>query len=86
MSDVLAVLANKTRLKILKCLKGKEKSVTELVNICNLSQSALSQHLMKLRSVGLVKDKKEGRIIYYSLSDKKVARVSEAILNFIERK
>lgn len=67
------------------CLGGGKKSVSELIKVCGLSQSAVSQHLSKLKNWGLIKNKKEGRVIYYELNNKKAARVSRKILDFLKK-
>lgn len=65
--DILEALSNPVRLKLIKCLESKPKSVTDLIGSCGLSQSAVSQHLAKLRKNGIVTTNKEGKYIYYSL-------------------
>lgn len=81
---ILSALGNEVRLKLLICLHKKEKNVSELINNCGLSQSAVSQHLDKLRNAGLVITRKDGKQIYYSLSRKKIGRISKAIMSFIQ--
>ena len=61
-------LANAKRLVILCQLVTAEKSVGELAEFIGLSQSALSQHLAKLREAGLVEAEKRGQMVYYRLS------------------
>ena len=71
----LKILANDRRLMILcELLKG-ERSVTELEEIAGLSQSALSQHLAKLRRSHLVKTRRESQTIHYSIADPGVTKV-----------
>ncbi len=76
-SAMLKMLANPKRLMILCLLVKERKSVGELMNEVKLSQSALSQHLAKLRKEGLVKTEKEGLLVYYSITKPEV----EAILS-----
>lgn len=83
-STILSSLANPTRLKLLVCLSRGEKNVTQLIGNCALSQSAVSQHLEKLRNSRLVSTRKEGKEIYYSLIHPKTGTMSKKILNFIE--
>ncbi|MCB1382567.1 MAG: winged helix-turn-helix transcriptional regulator [Notoacmeibacter sp.] len=64
----LTALANAKRIHILSVLSGGEQSVGALAGIVHLSQSALSQHLAKLRAIDLVETRREGQTIYYSLS------------------
>ncbi len=72
----LKAMANRYRLMILCQLHQGEKSVTTLQGGVGLSQSALSQHLARLREDGLVKTRRESQTIYYSLA---TANVSELI-------
>jgi DNA-binding transcriptional ArsR family regulator len=67
---LLCALANQKRLLIMAYLFQGELSVNTLAQKVNLSQSALSQHLAKLRAVGIVSTRREGQTIYYrSVSD-----------------
>jgi len=75
----LKILANDRRLMILcELLKG-ERSVGELEEIVSLSQSALSQHLARLRRSHLVKTRRESQTIYYSIADPGVTKVIGAL-------
>lgn len=66
---LLKLLANEQRLTVLCRLSGAELSVSELGEYVNLSQSALSQHLAKLRADGLVATRRDAQTIYYRLAD-----------------
>jgi DNA-binding transcriptional ArsR family regulator len=74
--NLLKALSNERRLTIICALYKCEKSVGELEQIVGLSQSALSQHLARLRRDGLVNTRREAQTIYYSMND----RATEAIL------
>ncbi len=78
-ADLLKALANSHRLMILCELKDGERSVSALETVVPLTQSALSQHLAKLREAGLVSTRREAQAIYYSLSDTRVARIIEVL-------
>jgi DNA-binding transcriptional ArsR family regulator len=65
-SRVLSAMGNPRRLAILGLLADEEVSVRELANQVGISQSALSQHLAKLRAAGLVSTRREGQMIFYS--------------------
>ena len=67
-SRLLKALANPRRLLILCLLAGGERSVGEINEQVDLSQSALSQHLAVLRDEGLVHTRREAQAIYYSLA------------------
>ena len=77
--DLLKALANSHRLMILCELKDGERSVSALEQVVPLAQSALSQHLAKLREGGFVTTRREAQTIYYSLSDARVARLIEVL-------
>ncbi len=72
----LKLMANARRLLILCELLQGERSVGDLARAVRLSQSALSQHLAKLRRARLVATRREAQTIHYSLAD---ARVTKAI-------
>ncbi len=74
--SMLKILANSKRLMILCHLLKTEKTVGELSDLVNLSQSALSQHLAKMRALNLVETKKIGQEVFYRIENIEV----EAIL------
>jgi DNA-binding transcriptional ArsR family regulator len=74
-ASLLKNLANDKRLVILCELLGGERSVGELEKTVGLSQSALSQHLAKLRHSNLVKTRRESQVIFYSVADPNVLRI-----------
>ena len=65
---LLSLLANRHRLMVMCYLIDGEKTVTELLSRNNLSQSALSQHLSKLREANLVTTRREGQKIHSSIA------------------
>ncbi len=71
----LKALANRHRLMILCELHKGEQSVGVLHEAIGLSQSALSQHLARLREDALVKTRRESQTIYYSLASKEASRM-----------
>jgi DNA-binding transcriptional ArsR family regulator len=66
-SGLLKAMSNPVRLLVLCQLAEGEKSVGELERVVDVSQSALSQHLALLRGRGLVKFRRQGQTLYYSL-------------------
>jgi DNA-binding transcriptional ArsR family regulator len=76
-TNVLRAIGNSKRLRILNELAdGKERSVSELESIiANLSQSALSQHLGRLRRANIVRTRRQSQTIYYSTDDTDVLRI-----------
>jgi DNA-binding transcriptional ArsR family regulator len=77
--ELLKALANSHRLMILCELKDGERSVSELEGVVPLAQSALSQHLAKLREGGFVATRREAQTIYYRLADARVARLIDVL-------
>ncbi|MRN52731.1 ArsR/SmtB family transcription factor [Paenibacillus monticola] len=68
MAEKLKLLGDKTRLTILGLLKDKEWCVCDLVEILNMSQPGVSQHLRKLKAQGVVNETRRGQWVYYSLN------------------
>lgn len=79
----LSAISNPVRLRLITCLGNGSKSVEELIANCHLSQSAVSQHLCKLRQAGLVTTDRRSHHIYYSLARPEATHVATTILNFI---
>ncbi len=78
-SQMLSLLANPHRLQILCALLDEERSVSSIEFVVDLSQSALSQHLAKLRGAGIVATRREAQSIYYSICDERALRLLEAL-------
>ena len=64
---VYKALADKTRLHIMALLKHDELCVCELVEVLQMTQPAISQHLRKLRQTGLVKERKTAHWVFYGV-------------------
>jgi len=78
-SSLLKAMSNQHRLMILCQLVPGEKCVGELESVIPLSQSALSQHLARLRRDGLVSTRRAAQTIYYCLSGDEASAVIETI-------
>jgi ArsR family transcriptional regulator, virulence genes transcriptional regulator len=78
-ANMLKHLANPSRLMVLCELGQGERSVGELESVVGLSQSALSQHLAKLRAAKLVRTRRQAQTIYYSLADAGVTKIIGAL-------
>jgi DNA-binding transcriptional ArsR family regulator len=72
LSNIYKALGDPTRIKILYALTLKELCVCDIADIIGMSQSAVSHQLRILRNLRLVKYKKEGKIVFYSLNDQHV--------------
>lgn len=84
-NKIISAFANPVRLKIICCLQKNSKNVEELISTCNLAQSAVSQHLKKLKNAGLIKDTKKGKYVYYSLVYPKTAVLAKEIQKFLKK-
>ena len=71
-AEICKTLANPTRLRILHVLREGEKSVGELAGLLGLRQSNLSQHLSIMRQAQILKTRKQGANIYYSVAYPKI--------------
>lgn len=69
LSSIFKVLSEPTRLKIIYALSFGEMNVSELVENTEMTQSSISHQLQILRRQSLVKQRKEGRKVFYSLDD-----------------
>ncbi|MGI6558836.1 MAG: ArsR/SmtB family transcription factor [Limnochordia bacterium] len=69
LSELFRVLGDETRTKILYLLSEEEFCVCDLATILDMSLPAISHHLRLLRTMRLVKHRREGRMVYYSLAD-----------------
>ncbi len=78
-SAMLKALSHEGRLMILCHLVTGEKSVTELEELLSARQAAVSQQLARLRLEGLVTPRREGKAIYYSLTDERPKQILEVI-------
>lgn len=78
-SDFLKAISHEGRLMILCSLANGEKSVTEIENMLASRQAAVSQQLSRLRLEGLVTARREGKQIYYSLTDDRARMIIERV-------
>ncbi len=76
------MLADATRVQIVWALVGQERSVNDLATHVQKPASSVSQHLAKLRMARLVRTRREGTTIYYSLDNDHIAQlVTDAVFN-----
>lgn len=76
-------LGDSTRLAILELLRKGEKTTSQIVKATGQSQSNVSNHLACLLECGLVKNRRDGKNIFYSISDKKISKVLEESDNIL---
>jgi len=84
LADFFKVFGDTTRIKILQALFKSELCVCDLSAVLGASQSAVSHQLKILRMANLVKPRKEGKVVYYSLSDDHVAAILAQGLDHVE--
>ena len=78
-AEMCKVFSNPTRLEILNLLRDKELSVTELIKKTKLSQANISQHLSIMKSKGIVTSSRNGKNIYYKLTNQKIIKAFDII-------
>ncbi len=76
-ADVCRVLGSASRIRIIEALREGERSVGELSDIMGLRQANVSQHLAVMRSKGVLKTRKVGTSIYYSVSNPKIVQACD---------
>ncbi|KAJ04180.1 ArsR family transcriptional regulator [Sulfitobacter mediterraneus] len=84
-SNFLKAISHEGRLMILCHLASGEKSVTELEELLSARQAAVSQQLSRLRLEGLVTPRRDGKTIYYSLTDDRPKQIMEVVYDLFCR-
>ena len=83
LSDFFKVLGDSTRAKIMWALDEHEMCVCDMAVLLNMTKSAISHQLRSLRQADLVKFRKEGKVVFYSLTDDHVKQIFEKGLEHI---
>lgn len=83
MADVFKLFSDSTRLRIICAILNNELCVCDLCELLNLTQSNVSHQLQLLRTAKLVKYRKEGKQVYYSLQDNHVKAIIRMALDHI---
>ena len=86
LADFYKIFGDTTRVKILYALDKSELCVCDISLLLGMSVSAVSHQLKTLRDSNLVKTKREGKVIYYSLSDDHVKSILECGIEHLEEK
>jgi len=73
--DALKALAHPVRLRIMQALTGTERNVGEIDDAADIGQPTLSQQLAVLRNAGLVKTRKDAKLVYYRIDEGTLAQV-----------
>ncbi|TFZ41751.1 ArsR family transcriptional regulator [Soehngenia longivitae] len=85
-ANFFKVFGDKTRIKILSALLDSEMCVCDIACLLEMSQSAISHQLRVLKSNNLVKNRKEGKVVYYSLEDEHVKAILDQGIVHIRHK
>ena len=83
LAELFKVFGDTTRIKIICALFESEMCVCDLSALLNISQSAISHQLRVLKSARLVKFRRAGKVIYYSLDDEHIKQIFDAGLHHI---
>lgn len=85
LSDFYKVMGDPTRLRILMALEKTELCVSDLALVLDMTRSAISHQLRSLKAAKLVKSRKDGKTVYYSLDDEHVHSViNVALVHILE--
>lgn len=83
LAEIFKILGEQTRIRILSSLAGHELCVCDLAVILEMSSSAVSHQLRVLRGACLVKYRREGKMVFYSLDDQHVVNLFEQGLEHV---
>ncbi len=83
MVDIFKALSDPTRLKIVLALLNREHCVCDIAVLCHQSDSAVSHQLRILRTMKIVKNRREGKIMYYSINDDHVVSLIQMSLDHV---
>ena len=86
LAEVFKIFGDATRIRILQTLLEGERNVGDLADVLEMSQSAVSHQLRVLRQNDLVKYRKEGKTVFYSLDDEHIRMVLEQGMTHLRHK
>ena len=86
LGDFFKILGDSTRIKILSALFQSEMCVCDIAALLGMTQSAISHQLRVLKQGRLVKQRKEGKVVYYSLDDDHIKHIVDQGLTHISEK
>lgn len=84
LSDFYKILGDPTRCKLICALQQQELCVCDLANILSMTKSSISHQLSKMRTSGVVKCRRDGKEVYYSLDDDHVSQIFSITLAHID--
>ena len=83
-AELFKNFSDSTRIRILYCLIENERSVSEITDLLNMNQSAISHQLRILKNSKLVKNRREGKTVYYTLADDHVYNIISQGIEHVE--
>ncbi len=85
-AEMFKALSDPTRIRIIEALSIKELCDCDLANLVGMTQSAISHQLRLLRQNSILKYRKEGRVVYYSLDDEHVSEILNSVASHISHR
>ena len=86
MSELFKILGDLTRIKIIWTLDNNEMCVCDIANVLNMTKSSISHQLSILKNAGIVRYRKSGKEVYYTLDDEHINKLYEIGLEHIEHR
>ena len=83
LAELFKVFGDSTRIRILWALDESEMCVCDIAAVLNMTQSAISHQLRVLKQARLVKNRRDGKVVYYSLDDEHIRQIFDQGLNHI---
>lgn len=83
LAEFFKVMADPTRIRLLMALESNEFCASDLANLTQMSRSAVSHQLKTLKTAKLIKSRKEGKTVYYSLDDEHIHSVLKVSLTHV---
>jgi ArsR family transcriptional regulator len=84
LAETFRVLGDTTRVRILDAISRSELCVGEIASLLGLSESAISHQLRLLRNMRLVRPRRDGRMVFYTLDDQHIVRLFEQGLEHVQ--
>ena len=84
LSDMFKIFGDQTRVKILMALESGELCVCDIAAVMDMSQSAISHQLRVLKQSNIVKTRREGKVVYYSISDDHVKEIFDIAMVHVQ--
>ena len=86
LSELFKILGDLTRIKIIWTLDNNEMCVCDIANVLNMTKSSISHQLSILKNAGIVRYRKSGKEVYYTLDDEHINKLYEIGLEHIEHR